>query len=111
MGAWLYVLLCADGSYYTGTTRTSLERRVGEHQAGTFDGYTSSRRPVRLVYSENFERISDAIEAERRIKGWSRTKKQALITGDFDKLREASRRRRSFGPHGSRRAASPRSSP
>ena len=72
MGAWLYILRCSDGSYYTGTTRADLERRVAEHQAGAFEGFTAKRRPVMLVYSEHFEQIVDAIAAERRIKGWSR---------------------------------------
>ena len=96
MGAWLYILKCADGSYYTGTTRADLEKRVGEHQSGVFDGYTALRRPVKLVYSEYFERIVDAIAAERRIKGWSRAKKEALIAGDFQRLQVESRRRRRF---------------
>ena len=72
MGAWLYILRCSDGSYYTGTTRAGLERRVAEHQAGAFEGFTAKRRPVMLVYSEHFGQIVDAIAAERRIKGWSR---------------------------------------
>jgi putative endonuclease len=92
MGAWLYILLCADGSYYVGTTRTELEIRLAEHQAGHFGGYTATRRPVELVYSEHFDRIVDAIAAERRIKGWSRVKKQALIAGRVDLLPGLSRR-------------------
>ena len=93
MGAWLYILQCADGSYYTGTTRTDLEIRLAEHQTGHFGGYTATRRPVVLVYSEYFDRIVDAIAAERQIKGWSRAKKEALIAGRFDLLRALSRRR------------------
>ncbi len=93
MGAWLYILLCADGSYYTGTTRTNLEFRLAEHQAGHFGGYTATRRPVVLVYSEYFDRIVDAIAAERQVKGWSRAKKEALIAGRFDLLPGLSRRR------------------
>jgi putative endonuclease len=93
MGAWLYILLCADGSYYTGTTRTDLEIRLAQHQTGHFGGYTATRRPVTLVYSEYFDRIVDAIAAERQIKGWSRAKKKALIAGRFDLLPELSRRR------------------
>ena len=93
MGAWLYILLCADGSYYTGTTRTDLEIRFAQHQTGHFGGYTATRRPGVLVYSEYFDRIVDAIAAERQIKGWSRAKKEALIAGRFDLLRALSRRR------------------
>jgi putative endonuclease len=82
-GAYVYILLCADGSYYTGTARQGLEQRVGEHNAGHYGGYTATRRPVRLVFSQWFERITDAIAAERQIKGWSRAKKETLIRGDF----------------------------
>jgi putative endonuclease len=92
MGSWLHILLCADGSYYVGTTRDSLDRRFAEHQAGTFGGYTSRRPPVTLVYHQAFERITDAIAAERQIKGWRREKKEALIRGDFQLLSALSRR-------------------
>jgi predicted GIY-YIG superfamily endonuclease len=93
MGAFVYIVKCRDGKYYTGTTRDSLERRVAEHNDGTFGGFTSHRRPVTLVYSEYFRQITDAIEAERQIKGWSRAKKEALIKGGLDKLPELSRNR------------------
>jgi putative endonuclease len=94
-GAYLYILRCADGSYYTGTARGGLERRIAEHNAGTFGGYTAQRRPVTLVYSEWFERITDAIAAERQVKGWSRAKKEALMRGDFARLSKLSKRRAS----------------
>ena len=55
MGAWLYILRCADGSYYTGTTRADLEQRIAEHQAGHFPGFTEKRRPVELAYNEYFD--------------------------------------------------------
>ncbi|MCL4711422.1 MAG: GIY-YIG nuclease family protein [Pseudorhodoplanes sp.] len=99
-GAHVYILECADGSYYVGSARDGLERRVAEHNAGFYGGYTAVRRPVVLVYSEFFESISDAVAAERRIKGWSRAKKAALIAGDWQRIRDLSRRR---GPHPSRR--------
>jgi putative endonuclease len=92
MGVWLYILLCADGSYYVGTTRGSLDHRIAEHQAGTFGGYTARRRPVKLMYQQQFQRITDAIAAERRVKGWRREKKEALIRGDFELLPALSRR-------------------
>jgi len=69
-----------------------LEKRVAEHNAGYFGGYTATRRPVTLVFSERFERIADAIAAERQIKGWSRAKKEALMRGDFEALRTLSKR-------------------
>src|SRR5437763_10128301 len=94
-GAYLYILRCADDSYYTGTARSGLEQRVAEHNAGTYGGYTAQRRPVTLVFSQWFDRITDAIAAERQVKGWSRAKKkEALIRGDFDSLARLSTRRR-----------------
>jgi len=82
MGAFVYMLHCADGSFYVGSaTGEDLTPRIAQHQAGTFEGYTSLRRPVELVWSEYFDRITDAIAAERQIKGWSRKKKVALIEG------------------------------
>jgi len=93
MVAYVYVLRCVDGHYYVGITRGSLERRVAEHNAGAFGGYTSSRRPVTLVYHEHFENIVDAIAMERQIKGWSRAKKEALIRGDFEALKRLAKRR------------------
>ncbi len=69
----------------------SPEKRVSEHNLGVFDGYTKSRRPVTLVFSEHFERIADAIVFERQIKGWSRAKKEALIRRDWDALRAHAR--------------------
>ncbi len=94
-GAFLYILRCADGSYYIGITRTSLEMRIAEHNAGTFGGYTATRRPVTLVFSQWFERITDAIENERKLKKWSRAKKEAFIRADFVALRALAARRSS----------------
>jgi putative endonuclease len=111
MGAWLNILRCADGSYYTGTTRASLEQRVAEHQSGCFEGFTSTRRPVLLVCNEYFDQIVDAVAAERKIKGWSRAKKEALMTGDFKRLSQLAKRQGPFHGHGSRRVAARRSSP
>jgi putative endonuclease len=84
--AYLYILRCRDGSYYVGTTRTTLERRVAEHNSGEFGGYTPFRRPVELVFHEEFRVITDAIAAERQVKGWRREKKEALINGRLDLL-------------------------
>jgi predicted GIY-YIG superfamily endonuclease len=94
MGAFVYILRCADGAYYTGSTRDSLEMRVAQHNDGTFGGYTARRRPVLLVYHEEFEQITDAIAAERQLKGWSRAKKEALIRGDFASLHALARGKR-----------------
>jgi putative endonuclease len=83
MGGFLYILICRDGSYYVGSTSGSLERRLAEHRSGTYDGYTAYRQPVTSVFQQAFDRIEDAIAAERQIKGWRRAKKEALIRGDF----------------------------
>jgi putative endonuclease len=93
MGAHVYIVRCCDGSFYTGSTRGSLEDRINRHNAGSYGGYTATRRPVILFYSEYFDRITDAISAERKIKGWSRAKKLALARGDLDALKMLSRRR------------------
>lgn len=94
MGAFVYMLRCADGFFYVGSaTGGDLSRRMAEHETGALPGYTSLRRPVTLVWSEHFDRVTDAIASERKIKGWSRAKKQALIDGDWSMLQALSRRR------------------
>ena len=98
MTAYLYILRCSDGAYYVGTTRNSLDARVAEHNAGTFDGFTSLRRPVELVFPQEFDRVTDAITAERQVKGWRRVKKEALISGKYDLLPELAKRRGMRGP-------------
>jgi putative endonuclease len=95
-GAYIYMLRCADDSYYVGSARLGLEQRVAEHNAGKYDGCTAKRRPVTLVWSQHFANITDAIAVERQIKGWNRRKKEALIVGDYEALRAlASRAARS----------------
>ena len=83
--AWMYILECADGSFYVGSTR-DLARRLQQHQDGKGAAFTRRRRPVRLVYSCAFERVVEAFAAEKKVQGWSRAKRQALIDGDFDAL-------------------------
>ena len=92
MGAFVYILRCADGSYYVGNTRKTVAERVQEHNDAKFIGYTSVRRPVELVYSEYHDRLVDAFGRERQIEGWNRRKKEALIRGELESLREFSRR-------------------
>ena len=72
--AYLYIVRYADGSYYTGTARKGLEARIGERNSGMFGGFTATRRPVELVFAQWFDRIVDAIAAERQVKGWTRAK-------------------------------------
>jgi len=93
MSYFVYILHCSDGSYYTGLTE-DLEIRLVQHQAGEVPGYTKSRRPVKLVFSDEFSSMDDAINRERQIKGWSRSKKEALIAGDWEGLAELSRSRK-----------------
>jgi putative endonuclease len=78
---YMYILECADGSYYTGST-WDLERRLWQHQNGLGANHTAKRLPVKLVYCEAFNRIDDAYRREKQIQGWSRKKKQALMAGD-----------------------------
>ena len=86
MEVTVYIVRCADGSYYTGLTKQEVEARVWEHNEGVFDGYTKARRPVELVFAETYDRIVDAIEREWQIKGWSRAKKERLIAYDYEGL-------------------------
>jgi putative endonuclease len=83
MSFWVYILRCADGSYYTGHT-DDLEARVAKHQSGEMEGYTTTRLPLTLVFSEDFPTRAEALERERQIKGWSRCKKEALIRRDWE---------------------------
>ena len=91
MPFWAYMLRCADGSYYVGHT-DNLEHRIGQHQSGAIPGYTHERRPVTLVWSQDFPSREEALAAELQIKRWSRAKKEALIRGDWDGLRQAARK-------------------
>jgi predicted GIY-YIG superfamily endonuclease len=92
--AYLYILKCADGSYYTGSTN-NLALRLAQHGAGEGSAYTRTRLPVELVYSQEFPSEHEAFLRERQVKGWSRAKKQALIREDFEALVELSRSRSS----------------
>ena len=94
IAAWVYMLRCADGSYYIGSARGEpLDKRMGEHESGALGGYTSTRRPVELVWCEEFQFITDAIAVERKLKRWSRAKKEALIARDWERVSFHARRR------------------
>ena len=82
---WAYLLRCGDGSFYAGHT-DALEARIGAHQAGRGSGHTARRQPVSFAWAQDFPSRLEALEAERRIKGWSRAKKEALIAGDWDRV-------------------------
>jgi putative endonuclease len=75
-----YILECADGSFYTGSTK-DLEKRLWEHNKGIGANYTKTRLPVELVYYEEYSRIDEAFYREKQIQGWSRRKKLALVEG------------------------------
>ncbi len=83
----MYILECADKSYYTGSTK-NLELRLEQHQQGFGANYTRKHRPVKLVYFEEYERIDEAFYREKQIQRWSHKKKEALIKGDKNKLIE-----------------------
>jgi predicted GIY-YIG superfamily endonuclease len=91
MSFWVYILRCADNSYYTGHT-DNLEERIAKHAAGKIEGYTSTRLPVRVVFSEQFPTRDEALACERQIKGWSRRKKEALMRGDWAEVSRLARR-------------------
>jgi putative endonuclease len=82
---YMYILECADGSYYTGSTK-ELERRLWEHQNGLGANHTSKRLPVKLVYCEECDRIDDAFYREKQVQGWSRKKKEALMASDYNQI-------------------------
>ena len=86
---FVYILECADGSYYTGSTK-NLEQRLLQHRNGEGANHTKKRLPVKLVYFEGFSRIDEAFYREKQIQGWSRKKKEALIEGAFEDLRHLS---------------------
>jgi len=94
---FVYMLKCADGSYYVGSTR-DLERRLWQHSMGQGAAYTRRRLPVKLVFAQEFERIDDAYFMEKRIQGWSRAKREALIEARFNDLPALSKK--NFGASG-----------
>ncbi|TZG25986.1 GIY-YIG nuclease family protein [Sphingomonas montanisoli] len=85
MAFWAYILRCVDGLYYTGHT-DDLDRRIGEHMHGGYCEFTSRRRPVKLMWAQDFPSRYEALDSELRIKGWSRAKKEALFAGDWQRV-------------------------
>ena len=82
---FMYMLKCSDLTYYVGNT-DNIERRVNEHQTGFFTGYTFQRRPIKLVYVQSYATRDESLEAEARIKKWSRKKKEALVGGEWNQV-------------------------
>ncbi|MDH6180064.1 putative endonuclease [Microbacteriaceae bacterium SG_E_30_P1] len=89
--AFMYILRCADGSYYVGSTR-NLDHRMQQHSLGAVEGYTSRRLPAELVVVEEYEKIGDAYAREKQVQGWGRAKREALIASHYDDLPRLSRR-------------------
>ena len=89
---YVYILRCRDGSYYCGSAR-DLEKRLLQHQSGEGAAYTRRRIPVELVYATEFEHIHDAYALEKRIQGWGRAKREALIEGRYDDLPNLAKKR------------------
>jgi predicted GIY-YIG superfamily endonuclease len=89
--AFTYMLECCDGSYYVGSTK-DLQARLTQHAIGLGAAYTRRRLPVRLVWSLQLDRVEDVFALEKRIHGWSRAKRQALIEGRFEDLPALSRK-------------------
>lgn len=82
---YMYILRCADDTYYTGST-IDLDRRLAQHQSGEGAKYTARRLPVELIFSERYDHVAQAFRRERQVQKWSRRKKEALICGDFTNI-------------------------
>ncbi|MFC4721163.1 GIY-YIG nuclease family protein [Geojedonia litorea] len=93
---FVYILLCADKSYYTGITN-NLEYRLIQHQNGLASAYTAKRLPIRLEWHLQCTDPKDAIAIEKQLKGWSRKKKQALIEGKWEDLVKFSKNYSEYG--------------
>ncbi len=91
---FIYILECADGTLYVGSTR-SLEPRLAQHAAGRGSAYTRCRLPVQLVWSYECEHIGEAFALEKQIQNWSRAKRLALIEGRLADLPALARSRSS----------------
>ena len=90
---YVYILHCADDSYYVGVTN-NMERRLFEHESGyNSTSYTHSRLPVKLVFTQSFQYIDKAIAFEKQVKRWSRLKKEALIKDEWEKLPELAKKK------------------
>jgi putative endonuclease len=95
----MYILECSDGTLYVGST-IDLERRVAQHNSGEGAAYTRRRRPVRLLYAEEYDRVDEAFAREKQVQNWSRKKRMALIDGRFGDLQQLSKKPRPSPPDG-----------
>ena len=97
MAFYAYLLRCADGTYYAGHT-DNLDLRLAQHKSGTLGGYTAKRLPVELVWCDTFMERDQAFQVERKLKGWSRAKKEALIRDDWALIQMLARNRQTAKP-------------
>jgi predicted GIY-YIG superfamily endonuclease len=95
---FVYILECRDGSYYVGSTE-NVSRRLLVHSSGKGPTFTARRLPIQLIYQESFATLEEAIRREKQLKGWSRAKKEALITGDLKSLAELAACRQARSDH------------
>jgi len=95
---YVYILECSDGTYYTGST-WNLEERLHQHQTGIGAIHTRMRLPVKLVFSEEYDRVDEAYAREKQIQGWSHRKKKALIEGNFGDLIRFSKNHKQKGEY------------
>lgn len=87
MKGYTYILLCSDGSFYTGSTKY-FDLRMQQHFSGKGANHTRKHPPVKVLYVEEHQHIGVAFYREKQIQGWSRKKKKALINGNENLLRE-----------------------
>ena len=92
MAFFVYMLKCRDDSYYVGHT-DNIEKRISEHKNKKYEGYTSARLPVKLVFVQSFTSRYEALSAEKKIKSWSKKKKEALITKNWNEISRLSRKK------------------
>ena len=88
---FVYMLKCSDKSYYIGLT-TNIEKRIAEHRAKLGGSYTSIRLPIEVVYIQDFATKTEALVIERKLKGWSRNKKEAFLNNDWNKLSQLAKK-------------------
>ncbi|WP_243075705.1 GIY-YIG nuclease family protein [Microbacterium sp. SS28] len=91
--AWVYILRCADGTFYTGST-VDLDRRLEQHRSGFGAVYTRRRLPVTLAWCAEFDQVDEAFAWEKRIQGWSHAKREAFMIGGIDAVKGWSRTHR-----------------
>ncbi|SEE01939.1 putative endonuclease [Gordonia malaquae] len=90
MSAFVYILLCSDGTTYVGSTR-DMDQRFMQHMSGKGCVYTSTRLPVELIFCQEYSNVGEAYAMERKLHGWGHKKRIALARSDWDAIRDAAR--------------------